>query len=242
MAAADPPFPTLPDGEPDRQPRKERTMPRKPLAVLVALGLVLLLGACGGGSGKPSQASPTSGPGAPSPTTAGRPQSPTSAVNPNAPEASPAGDIPDNQVFVRYHPPGAAFSVKVPEGWGRISQGGTVTFSDKLNSVRMQTTPAPSAPTVASARQAELPAIRAASTRLETGAVSQVRRSAGSAVRITYKADAPPDPVTGKVVHDAVERYEFWRGGTEAILTLSGPVGADNVDPWRIVTDSFRWR
>ena len=54
--------------------------------------------------------------------------------------------------------------------------------------------------------------------------------------------DAPADPVTGKVVHDAVERYEFWRAGTEAILTLSGPVGADNVDPWRIVTDSFRWR
>jgi len=25
------------------------------------------------------------------------------------------------------------------------------------------------------------------------------------------------------------------------VLTLSGPVGADNVDPWRIVTDSLAW-
>jgi hypothetical protein len=24
-------------------------------------------------------------------------------------------------------------------------------------------------------------------------------------------------------------------------VTLSGPAGADNVDPWRTVTDSFRW-
>ncbi|MDT7564604.1 MAG: hypothetical protein QOG76_3228, partial [Pseudonocardiales bacterium] len=24
-------------------------------------------------------------------------------------------------------------------------------------------------------------------------------------------------------------------------LTLSGPKGADNVDPWRKVTDSLRW-
>jgi len=48
--------------------------------------------------------------------------------------------------------------------------------------------------------------------------------------------------VTGKVVRDDVERYEFWRGGTEAVLTLSGAAGSDNVDPWRLVTDSFTWR
>jgi hypothetical protein len=130
----------------------------------------------------------------------------------------------------------------VPEGWARVQRGGTVTFTDKLNTIRMETRPAPAAPTVASARQAELPAIRSASRRYEPGEVTRVRRAAGGVVLVTYKADAPADPVTGKVVHDAVERYEYWRGGTEAILTLAGPVGADNVDPWRIVTDSFRWR
>jgi hypothetical protein len=39
----------------------------------------------------------------------------------------------------------------------------------------------------------------------------------------------------------AVERYAFWRSGREVVLTLSGAKGADNVDPWRMVTDSFRW-
>jgi hypothetical protein len=48
--------------------------------------------------------------------------------------------------------------------------------------------------------------------------------------------------VTGKVVRDAVERFEFWKAGEEAILSLSGPQGADNVDPWQIVSDSLHWQ
>jgi hypothetical protein len=196
----------------------------------VVAGLALLAGACGTGAGNPYGGSTA--------TTV----TPPSAASPNAPEVNPPGDIPDNQVFVPYRPPGARFTFKVPEGWARVQGGGTVTFTDKLNTIRMETRPAPAAPTVASARQAELPAIRSASRRYEPGGVTRVRRAAGGVVLVTYKADAPADPVTGKVVHDAVERYEYWRGGTEAILTLAGPVGADNVDPWRMVTDSFRWR
>jgi hypothetical protein len=61
-------------------------------------------------------------------------------------------------------------------------------------------------------------------------------------VLVTYGADAAADPVTGKVVHDDVERYAFWKDGKEVVLTLSGPAGSDNVDPWRVVTDSFGWR
>jgi hypothetical protein len=38
------------------------------------------------------------------------------------------------------------------------------------------------------------------------------------------------------------ERYEFWRAGVEAVVTVSSPVGADNTDPWRTITDSFAWR
>ena len=205
-------------------------MVRRSLAAVVVAGLALLAGACGSGGASPYGGS--------TPTTA----TPPSAASRNAPEVNPAGDIPDNQVFVPYSPPGGRFTVKVPEGWGRTARAGTVSFTDKLNTISMETRPAPAAPTVASARQAELPAIQSASRRYQPGTVTQVRRTGGGVVLVTYKADAPADPVTGKVVHDAVERYEFWRDGTEAILTLAGPVGADNVDPWRIVSDSFRWR
>ena len=220
-------------------------MVRRFLAALAAAGVALALGACGSGAKNPygaSTATSTSRAPAASPTTAPSASASSGSVDPNAPEVNPAGDIPDNQVFVSYRPPGGQFTVKVPEGWARVVRGGTVSFTDKLNTIRMESRPASAAPTPASARQTELPAIEAASRRYEAGNVTQVRRAAGPALLITYKADAPADPVTGKVVHDAVERYEFWRAGTEAILTLAGPVGADNVDPWRIVTDSFRWR
>jgi len=218
-------------------------MIRRYRAAVAAAALALALSACGTGTRNPyggSTAASSTRPATPSPTTAAPAAS--GGVDPNAPEVNPAGDIPDNQVFVSYRPPGGRFTVKVPEGWGRTVRGGTVSFTDKLNTIRMESRPAPAAPTVASVRQAELPAIRSASRGYEPGEVTRVRRAAGGVVLVTYKANAPADPVTGKVVHDAVERYEYWRGGTEAILTLAGPVGADNVDPWRIVTDSFRWR
>ena len=71
--------------------------------------------------------------------------------------------------------------------------------------------------------------------------MKSVARTAGAAILITYQADSAPNPVTGKVVVEAVERYEFWRNGLRVAITLVSPVGADNVDPWRKVTDSFAW-
>jgi hypothetical protein len=154
------------------------------------------------------------------------------SVNPNAAEVSPAGDIPDNQVFVAYRAPGTGFSVKVPEGWGRSTTGGAVTFSDKLNSIRLEEHKASAPPSAASVKGTALP---------KGAHVSTVDRRSGKAVRITYLAAAKKDPVTGKTRTNAVERYLFFHNGREAVVTLSGPKGADNVDPWKIVTDSLRW-
>ena len=213
-------------------------MKRIPGLIGAVAGLALLA-ACGGKGGSGAQATPSTS--SASPSTAST-QGAKGAVNPNAPEVSAAGDIPDNQVFVAYTPPSGGFTVKVPEGWARSEAAGAVTFTDKLNSVRMETVAAATAPTVASVTQTDLPAIQAASRNFEPGTVKTVTRPAGTAVLATYRADAAPDPVTGKVVHDDVERYAFWRAGKTVILTLSGPQGADNVDPWKIVTDSFGWR
>jgi hypothetical protein len=149
----------------------------------------------------------------------------SSKPNPKQADQSPPGDIPDNQAFVTYRPPGAGYTVKVPEGWARTASGGAVTFTDKLNSVRLEALTA-----------------AAASKRPNAHAkVSKVKRAAGTATRATYVANSAPDPVTGKRRVDAVERYVFVHNGRAAVLTLSGPKGADNVDPWRIVTDSLRW-
>lgn len=165
----------------------------------------------------------------------------TSAANPTAAEVNPAGDIPDDQAFVRYSAPGGGYSVKVPEGWARTSASGVVTFTDKLNAIRLESRPAGAPLTVATARSAELPKLAQQVKGFQAGDVGTVRRAAGTGVLITYTADAPADPVTGKIGVDAVERYVFFHSGTDVILTLSGPKGADNVDPWMIVSDSLRW-
>ena len=96
--------------------------------------------------------------------------------------------------------------------------------------------------TVASAQQSEVPAITTAVKNIASVRDTFVTRKSGKAVLIKYRADSTPDAVTGKVRRLDVERYELWRNGTQAVLTLSGPQGADNVDPWRIVTDSFAWQ
>jgi hypothetical protein len=165
----------------------------------------------------------------------------TQAPNPNTKESSPAGDIPDNQAYVAFTPSSGSFSVKVPEGWARRTAGGAVAFTDKLNTIRIESHAASAPLTATQARGAELARLAHSVKGFKPGKVSAVNRKAGTAVRITYLASSPADPVTGKTVTDAVERYVFFHKGRAVVLTLSGPNGADNVDPWRLVTDSVRW-
>jgi hypothetical protein len=145
-------------------------------------------------------------------------------------------------VFVAYSPPARGYQIKVPEGWARSNVGSAVSFSDKYNMIRVELRTAAAAPTAASATRSEVPALASSTPGYRPVTVSSVTRNAGSAVLITYQAASPPNAVTGKSVRLDVERYEFWSRGTEAIVTLSGSVGSDNVDPWRIVTNSFSWK
>jgi hypothetical protein len=195
-------------------------MPSSSRTVLAAAGaaLILVASGCGGDSSS----------------TAG-------GVNPNGPEVSPPGDIPDNQAFVAYAPPGGGYSVKVPEGWSRASAGGVVSFTDKLNTIEMQSRAARAALSAGRARSSDVPRLARTVKGFKLRSVSTVRRRGGTAVRVSYLATGRPDAVTGKVRTDAVERYVFFHRGRDVVLTLSGPKGADNVDPWRIVTDSLRW-
>ena len=155
---------------------------------------------------------------------------PKQAVAPNGPEVSPSGDIPDNQAYVPYRVPGQRLTLKVPEGWAQGRRQGTVTFTDKLNTIDVRVISAAKAPTT---RTVNAP---------RGARVSAVHRTAGAAIRVVYLARSAADPVTGRTRADAVERYLFFHAGRELVLTLSGPKGADNVDPWRLVTDSVGWR
>ncbi len=166
----------------------------------------------------------------------------TPSAGSQATEVNPPGDIPDSQAFVSFTPTGAPFSVKVPEGWARADSGPTTRFTDKLNQIEVTWTPQAAVPTTATVSTDDVPHLRAAVPMFSSKSVSTVTRPAGSAILLTYDGDSAANPVTGKVVRDAFERYVFYHGGTRVDLTLSGPTNADNVDPWRAVTDSLTWR
>jgi hypothetical protein len=150
------------------------------------------------------------------------------------------GDIPDNQAFVRFTAP--QYSLTTPEGWARVTHGKAVTLSDKYNAISIQIAAAAKAPTVASVTSTEIPKLRAATPGFRAPKVTTVVRPAGRVVLVRYEARSPRDAVTGRTIVNDVERYEFWKGGRLAVVTLQAPHGSDNVDPWRTVTTSFRWR
>lgn len=203
-------------------------------APLLAAGVVaatLGLAACGGSSPSAPAASKT--------TAAGRTAA-DAAADPNAPEVVAPGDIPDNQVFVAYTPPNAAFSIKVPEGWARSTSNGAVTFTDKYNSIEVRSQPSTTAPTASSVKASGLADV-SKDPSFKLGNVTPITRKSGPGVLATFFFGSTPNAVTGKKALLAVERYEFAHKGTTAVLTLSGAKGADNVDPWRTVTDSLVW-
>src|SRR5580704_4466810 len=124
---------------------------RRPL-ILAAVGLCAA--ACSsGGSGSTPAAPPAST------TSASAAASATASATSAATETPPPGDIPDTTVYVAYRPASGQYEVKVPEGWARTVSSTGVSFTDKLNSVTIQTVRG-ATPTVASARTAEVPQIQ----------------------------------------------------------------------------------
>ncbi|GAB3857346.1 hypothetical protein GCM10028801_15830 [Nocardioides maradonensis] len=230
-------------------------MSSTPVRVILGLSLAgvltAALAACGSGNSSPggqtapppatTPASTATGSGAPDTSPAPTTSNPAPATHPT--EFNPPGDIPDNAVFVDHVVAGTRVHFSVPEGWAQSTHGGVASFTDHFNSIAIQVLSAAQAPTPASARSTDVPQLRGSQPQFQLTDVDTVtRKGAGTAVRIRYLIDSKPDPVTDKVVRDAVERYEFWRRGQEAVLTLTGPQNADNVDPWQIVSDSVAWK
>jgi hypothetical protein len=60
--------------------------------------------------------------------------------------------------------------------------------------------------------------------------------------KTTYSRMSAPDPVTGKRLRLVVDRYEYGNRGEVAVLDLATPVGVDNVDAYRMISESFEWQ
>ena len=120
--------------------------------------------------------------------------------------------------------------------------GAVTVFTDKLNRIEIAPSTSGTTPTVGSVTTQDLPRLRSGVPKFSLTKVTTDRRAGGPVVVVRYQGDSPTDPVTGKVIRDAFERYVYYRAGHRVDLTLSGPTNADNVDPWRTISDSVQWR
>ena len=155
-------------------------------------------------------------------------------------ETNSAGDIPDSQVFVTYRS-SQGYSIKVPEGWARSEQPGSVRFADKYNAVRIDVSARASAPTVAEVRTDLTATLKRQPKAFEIVDVRSTTLPAGQAVVARLRAQSDPNPVTGKAIRLDQENIHLWRAGQQAVLTLSAPAGADNADQWHLMAHSFAW-
>jgi hypothetical protein len=203
-----------------------RFLRRLPIAAHVSIVLVaalLVAAGCGSSNGSSSKSSSPS----------------TGALSAEAQSAA-TGDIPDNQVFLRFSNAAAHYSIKYPEGWTQRGSGGDVTFQDKNNIVHIVVTRG-AAPTPASVR-AGLKSLQGSTPTLRFHDPKPVQVGKSKAVKATYTTRSEPNPVTGKRVTLTVDRYEFGAGGRHAIVDLGTPKGVDNVDAYRLMSESFAWR
>lgn len=218
-----------------------KTQSRAGCAVLVAVALALLAGGCGSGGGSSSTAPATVASTTtqrPSPSPAPAAQG-SSALTAEAAQTA-AGDIPDNQVFLTFHDAGQGYTIKYPEGWARRGAGAQVTFQDKNNLVRIETaTGARPTPAVVTA---ELTKLTQRTPSLSFAAPAAISVNGAKVIRVVYSTKSAPNPVTDKRVTLAVDRYYVPGPGKYAIVDLGTPRGVDNVDAYRLMIESFRWR
>jgi len=161
---------------------------------------------------------------------------------PVAPEKNPPGDIPDSQVFVNYSPASGLYKIDVPEGWARMAAGDNATFMDKLDGVSIEISKAAGPITAQSVEKDQVPALKKAEHAVEVQSVSSVKLPGGPAVLVVYTSNSLPDPVTDKQVRLENNRYYYYQKGQLAVLNLYAPQGADNVDQWKRISESFRWQ
>jgi ABC-type phosphate transport system substrate-binding protein len=208
------------------------------------LTVAALAAGCGGGN---KSTAPQTTPPQPSTTTTGADGPTTSASgsqNPGALTAeaqqAAAGDIPDNQVFLTFADAQAGYSMKYPEGWAQRGTGGRVTFQDKNNLVRV--TVSKGAGVSVAGAAAELNRLRQQTPSLRFDPPTQMSVSGKPVVKVVYSTESAPNSVTGKRVTLVVDRYYVPGVGKHAVVDLGTPQGVDNVDAYRLMIESFRWK
>ena len=193
--------------------RHIRTIRILQLVFIEALGCLAIAGC---GSSSPAGPTPTS----------------TVAVGRTA-----SGDIPDTAVYLTYK--GKGYNLSYVEGWTlNLGQRSGVTINDKDSYEIVKIVKSGRTQNFASVDMSNL---SRTTQRYRLVSMKTLPLGTGTAVHVQYRTLSPQDAVTGKQVPVVVDRYYIPGSGKTAIITLSTPVGVDNVDAFRRIAHSFRW-
>ncbi|MDQ2663828.1 MAG: hypothetical protein M3Y18_07335 [Candidatus Eremiobacteraeota bacterium] len=156
---------------------------------------------------------------------------PVGVATPNSAQTNPPGDIPDTQAFVHYSAPGG-YGVLYPEGWSQSGTRNDTTFVSNFDGERIAM---------------ELPSDPAATVRrmFPSARAIHVHTSTIHGLPIdsaTFTAQSQPDRVTGRRIALEEAAYFFRKKSREAVLVVWAPSGSDNVDQWKKISESFRWK
>ncbi len=153
--------------------------------------------------------------------------------------ATPGGDIPDSAVYLRYT--GRGFSIEYVEGWLQTTVAHGVTFTDKDSSVAVDLRPRLGGALSAYVQGTDLPQL-ARTPGFQRESLASDTVGGYRALRLTYRGQSAPDAVTGKTVVLQLDRYYVQGPRALAVITLATPTGVDNVDGFRRIAHSFRFR
>jgi hypothetical protein len=205
---------------------------------LLVLGVVLvsvIIAGCGSGGGSSSSTETSEQTAAQESKSSGGGE----AV-PSEAESLATGDIPDNQVFLLFTDKPAGYAVRYPEGWARTGNGNDVSFREKGNLIHIAIHKGPMPNEVSATKGVQ--ELRKSDPTVKPKAPERIELNGQPAVKIEYSRQSSPDPVTGKSVPLVVDRYEIGKGGKVAVIDLATPVGVDNVDAYRMISESFKWQ
>jgi hypothetical protein len=225
-------------------PRAHVTLRR----AVVGCAILLTMAGCASGNSPSPSPAPVVSSGVPSASTAESAAAATAtaaAVEPSASQepdtgtGTTTGDVPDNAVFLTYKDPTLGFSIQYVEGWQVTRDPAGVTIRDKDSSELVQVVP-PQSDVAGYVSGTDLPALRQ-QTGFSLIRQDTVRVGSKSLIHLVYDIPSPPDPVTGKQVPSAVDRYYVPGPSGLAVVSLSTPKGVDNVDAFRQMIESFKW-
>jgi len=157
-------------------------------------------------------------------------------------DASPAGDIPDSQVFVTFTSVQSGYTLEVPEGWARTTDGADVELTFHYDGISVSLTTAPQQHTADTVGAIQEEKLKATGREVDIRSVKEIRLAGGPAVLMVYESDSEQEPITHKNVRLEVDSYFFYRAGRLAELRMWAPKGADNIDQWQRIANSFRWQ